>query len=421
MKEMKGVAPVAIAAVIIVAVIAAAAAYLYLTPPEEEEEIATVRFWHVYSPHEENVVRALLDEFEAEHPDIKVTMEMLPYDELRTKLITSTAAGMPPDIVRMDILWMPEFAEMGALLELENYMAETGISTGDFYPGPLSTCMWKGKLYGLPLNTDTRVLGYRKSLLEAAGVSVPTTWDEFLDACKKLTLDKDDDGIIDQWGFDIGWTATWHFNPWLWQAGGAELNSEMTKAVINEGPGVTALQFLVDMIYVHEVMPAPPGDPWGRLARGEVGMIVSGPWIKGIVEGADPAAWEDTGLAVLPKGVEEASIIGGADLAIFVQTDYPDEAWAVVQYMASKYFQLEMAKIGVMATLKAAGEDPVVAGDPFWSVFADQMLTARSRAVHPEYGKMQDTAYGYLEAALLGEMTPKDALDAIAAEWDKLL
>lgn len=412
--------------IIIIAVSSIATYMLFGRPREAKEEIGELRLWHTYSPFEEEVAKNLLDEFEKEHPNIKITMEMIPYGELRSKLITAIAAGQAPDLVRMDIIWVPEYAEMGALLDLDNYIAKAGISANDFYAGPWSTCIWEGTTYGLPLDTNTRVLVYRKDLFNAAGVMVPKTWDEFVEVAKKLTLDKDGDGLIDQWGWVIqdSGIGSWQFDPFLWQAGGDVLNPKKTSCIINEEPGVKALEFLVDLIYKYKVCPSSLDlwkDQWGMFVRGEVAMIHDGPWVKGIIESMNPDVLDQMGLAVKPKGVEEASVIGGEDLVSFKQTKFPDAAWEVMRYMTSKHFQLEMGKVGQIPVLKAAGGDPVLKDDPFWKVFLEQMRTAKARPVHPQFSKMDEIIHRHLEAALLGEEPPKAVLDAIANEINELL
>jgi len=87
----------------------------------------------------------------------------------------------------------------------------------------------------------------------------------------------------------------------------------------------------------------------------------------------------------------------------------------------SEHFQLEMGKAGVLPTLKAAGENPYFTEDPYLSVFIRQMSTALPRAVHPAYGQMNEIIHNYLVAAFRQEMSPKEALDAMAEEIDKLL
>src|SRR5690606_36046300 len=103
-----------------------------------------------------------------------------PYDEFRKKLLTSMAGGTAPDLIRADIAWVPEFAELGALARLDEVMPDFDDYAGKVFPGPLSTNLWKGNYYGLPLDTNTRLLLWNKQMYEAAGLSEPpATIEEF--------------------------------------------------------------------------------------------------------------------------------------------------------------------------------------------------------------------------------------------------
>jgi multiple sugar transport system substrate-binding protein len=391
----------------------------------EQEGVVELLFWHTYSVHEANRARELFDEFEAQNPKIKVKMEYVPYHALRTKLLTYLAVGeAPADLIRLDIIYVPELANMSVLLPLDDYLDTLGVGAQDFYPGPWATVLWENHVWGLPLNTNTQVLFYRKDYFEAEGLSPPTTWEEFLEVARKLTKDLDGDGKIDRWGGTVGGDWSWHFDIWLWQNGGAELSPDMKRAVINETPGVEALTFLVDMIHKDKVVP-PPEEwmmPYQGFALGYYSMIIEGPWAKELMMTVNSSVDTYMGVAPLPSGpVKEASIVGGEDLVIPKYVKNKEAVLKLVKFMMSEHFQLEMGKVGVLPTLKAAGENPYFTEDPYLSVFIRQMSTALPRAVHPAYGQMNDIIHNYLDAAFRLDMSPREALDTMAAEIDKLL
>jgi multiple sugar transport system substrate-binding protein len=304
-------------------------------------------------------------------------------------------------------------------------MKKAGIKPEDFFSGPMETCVWKGKTYGLPLNTCTKALFYRKDMLESVGVKPPKTWEELIDVAKKLTKDVDGDGEIDVWGFVYDGAWSWHFNPFLWQAGGMELSPDKKECVINSEEGIRALQFLLDLIYVHKVAPPPEKWKWGieAIAKGEGAMAIDGPWGWACAHdlfGLDVDKY--LGVTLLPKGpVREASVTGGENIVIPKFTKHPNEAFKVAQYMVSYHFQVEMIKADVFPTLKAAAMDPLIKENPLWSVFAKQMEVALPRAVHPAYGKINEIIHTYLEKAFYRELSAKEALDTIKVEVDKLL
>lgn len=412
---------IAIAIVVIIVLVGAVGIFMFLPPPKE-----TLRFWHSYGATELEKAETLIKEWDENQTNIEVEMEYVPYDMLFQKMVTLLAAGeVPCDLARYDIALTPGLAEMGVLTNLNDLAEAAGISKDDFYPGPWETCVWEGGLYGLPLDTTTRILFYRKDLLEAEEVSVPTTWDELKSISSQLTKDLDVDGVTDQWGFFYEGYDTWHFNSFLWQAGGSELSSDMKTSTVNSSEGVEALQFLLDLIYVDEVNPPPEKWKWPieAISTGETAMGLCGPWGWACcrdIFGLDVET--KLGMATLPAGpAGEASVIGGQNLVMPKFTKHPEEAFELAKYLTSYYYQSAMMEVDQFPTLKAASQADIIAGNPLWVTVAEQMETAKSRVIHPKYAEINDIMHKYLEEAFAQVKTAKEALDAAAAEINELL
>lgn len=423
MKKKSKIIAIAIVIIVVVGgIVGGVAIFMFLRPPE----IMTLRFWHSYGATELEKAETLIEEWDENQTNIEVEMEYVPYDLLLQKMVTLLAAGeVPCDLARYDIALTPGLAEMGVLTNLNDLAEAAEISKDDFYPGPWETCVWEGGLYGLPLDTTTRILFYRKDLFEAEGVSVPTTWDEIKSVSSQLTKDLDADGVTDQWGFFYEGYDSWHFNSFLWQAGGSELSSDMKTFTVNSNEGVEALQFLLDLIYVDEVNPPPEKWKWPieAISTGETAMGLSGPWGWACcrdIFGLDVEA--KLGMAILPAGpAGEASVIGGQNLVMPKFTEHPEETFELAKYLTSYYYQSAMMEVDQFPTLKAASQANIIAGNPLWATVAEQMETAKSRVIHPKYAEINDIMHKYLEEAFAQVKTAKEALDAAAAEINKLL
>src|SRR5690606_10729622 len=155
------------------------------------QEPVTITFWHTYnevSPENQTLVETVIPMFEAEHPNIKVESVPYPYDGFRQALLTSAAGGEGPDLVRLEIIWSPEFAEQGILMNLSEQMPDFEEYAAAVFPGPLSTNAYNGSYYGLPLDTNTRVLIYNPALLAQAGIDAPAeTIDDLRAQCEAVT------------------------------------------------------------------------------------------------------------------------------------------------------------------------------------------------------------------------------------------
>ena len=154
-----------------------AAATLFAAAPALADDI-TLTFWGAYgnggnSVQQDALNNTLIPAFEAAHPGVTVKYVDIPYDSLLQKLTTSAAGGELPDLVRADLGWVPQFAKLGVLVPLSDAMADYKTLGAATYPGSLSTNLYKGKYYGLPLDTNTRVLITSQDALDKAGLSAP--------------------------------------------------------------------------------------------------------------------------------------------------------------------------------------------------------------------------------------------------------
>lgn len=161
------------------------------------------------APEELEVWEAVVDDFHAANPNISVKVDVSDWDSYWTKLNTLIAGGTPPDVFAMDAPLFLDWQSRGALLNLQPYIDKNPGLLEGFYPQTLTAYKTPDGYYGLPRDFQTIVLFYNKDMFDAAGVEYPTsdwTYDDLLAAAKTLTLDKDSDGKIDQYGF---WSDTW--------------------------------------------------------------------------------------------------------------------------------------------------------------------------------------------------------------------
>lgn len=166
---MKRGGPFALACVLLLAACARQAA------PQRE----VVRFWAM--GREAEVVGGLIDEFERENPGIAVDVQQVPWTAAHEKLLTAYAADELPDIFQLGNTWVPEFAMLGALEPLQPRVdASREVEQADYFPGIWDTNVIDGRLVGVPWYVDTRLLFYRRDLLQKAGFDhPPRSWPEW--------------------------------------------------------------------------------------------------------------------------------------------------------------------------------------------------------------------------------------------------
>src|ERR1051326_6177922 len=100
----------------------------------------TITFWDAYSsdgPEVKRLEKVLIPAFEKEHPGIVVKDVTIPYDSLHQKLITAVAGSQLPDLVRADIIWVPELPNLGVLQLLDTTLPDFKSISKKVFPGPL--------------------------------------------------------------------------------------------------------------------------------------------------------------------------------------------------------------------------------------------------------------------------------------------
>jgi multiple sugar transport system substrate-binding protein len=148
-----------------------------------------VTLWHMEQPpHRVARIQELIDEFNAANPDVVVRQEPQNWGEIYAKAPAAVAAGAGPDM----LFAIPDFAPIlkgiGALTSVEDFVAELD-AKHDFVDSAVEAYTYDGGVWAVPLYNMTMHLWYRPSVLDAAGVAVPTTWEEWRAAAEALTTD----------------------------------------------------------------------------------------------------------------------------------------------------------------------------------------------------------------------------------------
>ncbi|MGZ3583147.1 MAG: extracellular solute-binding protein [Ktedonobacterales bacterium] len=381
----------------------------------------TITFWHTYNvtgPENKNLIEKVIPAFEKANPGIKVKSQDIPYDSMLQKVIASIAGGNGPDVIRADIIWMPQLAKVNALVQMDDVVSAR---RSEFFAGPLATCFYKGHYYGLPLDTNTRVIFYNKSLFQRAGISqAPATSDDFKAAATKIHALG---GNI--FGYAEGGLDAWNILPWIWSFGGAVTNEDFSKATgyINNPQSVAGVQFLADLFDSKALSPSILGGSSlatsDAIGKNLAGMIIDGPWMPPIFQSTYPTL--EYGLAPMPAGPggQSASVVGGEDIAILKSTQKLAATKKFVEFMTSKEAQVLMGQVGQMPVLQSASTDSSLPS--YFSVFSQQLQTAKPRTVSPNWQKIDGALTDAFNTVLRHKASAQTALDLAAATIDSLL
>lgn len=156
--------------------------------------------WQAEEPGFSEWWREIIPEFERLNPNVEVNIYPVPIDGFVETMMTRVATGNPPDILQLPSRYVLSFANLGLLEPIDEYLAGTDILEA-WTPMQSKTMVWNGENIGVVLLVNGVSLLYNERMFEEAGVTVPTTLDELLEAARRLTKDTDGDGVVDQYGF----------------------------------------------------------------------------------------------------------------------------------------------------------------------------------------------------------------------------
>lgn len=292
--------------------------------------------------------QAFETEFYKTHPNIRVEVESVPWLRMFDKLLISTAGGRTPDVSRVSSTYFVPCAAKNLLEDLGPYIArDKEFDIKDFYaPAVEGWGKYQGKIYAIPGDVDIYAMYYNKNMFDKYHIPYPDgTWDwkKFLEVAKKLCVDTDGDGKLEQWGCvpDQTWQT------YVWQNGGDVLNADGTKCILDSPAAYEGLQWMCDLRLKYHVAPsaADAADIGSQklFTNGQIGMYISGSWAAGIVFPKEITTFKYD-CAPMPKGKERASFIGGACWGILKGSKHKKEAWELVKFMTSPAMQRHFAE-----------------------------------------------------------------------------
>ena len=386
--------------------------------------VTKISFWHAYatnaaSPELQRLTKIVIPRFEKLNPTIKVNQVPFAYGDLQQKLTTSTAGGTLPDVIRSDIAWVPQYAKLGVFAALDKAMPDFKSLASVTYKGSLATNFYKGHYYGLPLDTNTRVLMYNQSALEAAGIAKPPATFADLRADAPKLKAKGIDLFAD------GGTGGWNVLPWIWSGGGSLTNASYTKATgyLNSTKTIAAVQLLVDLYKQGAIPSLITGDQGAvgtedGLATGRYATILDGPWMFPIFRSAYPNFHLQT--APVPAGPGGSiSVVGGEDIVMTQASKHKQAAEAFIRFMLSPWAQTQMAHAGQMP-VRTDVTKQLTKINAYYAIFQKQLQTARPRTPSPNWPQI-DTILGNAVATALKSGDTQGALDVAAKQIDGLL
>ena len=385
-------------------------------------EIAgTVTYWDTSNDAEKVVYRKIAEDFEKKYPKVHVKYVHVNFGDANAKFKNAAGAGGDgaPDVMRTEVAWVSDFANLGYLAPLDGTPALK--NADDYLPAPASSTKFEGKTYAVPQVTDTLALFYNRKLLKQAGVSVPADFDELKADGRKIKAETGADGLYLR-GDDPYW-----FLPYLYGEGGRLVDAKHKKITVDDGPGAKAFAEMKDLLDSGAaVSDANNGQENGLKAfkDGDVAMIIDGPWdIAGALEGKQFTDTSNLGVAAVPAGGSaQGAPQGGWDLSVYAGSGNLDASYAFARYMSSPEVQKRTTKeLSLLPTRTSVYDEDVVRKNTMVQFFKPAVDKAHQRAWIPQGNSLFEPVRVQMNAVLFGDTTPKEAAAKVGTAYGKLL
>jgi multiple sugar transport system substrate-binding protein len=395
-------------------------------PAAEEQVELTFSVWG--DPAELAILQEIADDFEAENPNVNVTVTVSDWDTYWDKLQTTLAGGNPPDVFAMDAPLYPDYQSRGVLLNLQDLIDRDSFDLSGYYPESLVCYNTADGYFGLPRDIQPSVMYINTDMFDEAGIPYPEdgwTWDELIEIGQQLTKDTDGDGTIDQYGL---WADIWDmellWGAMIWQFGGEILNEDYTQTLLAEGGAMDAWQTIYDMIFEHGIMPDPSvaeqfGDPF---ESGNAAMTPAGHWVVPYYGSVD-FNWDVVPLA---QNVNQQSMVNSVGFVISRDSQHPEEAWAFLKHLVGEPGQTKITALGlgVPSLMAIANSDAYLeqpTADINHQLFLDVMDYSRVKPCFRGYDEWATLIGDGMFSVWIGEAGLQETLDALVPQADAIL
>ena len=361
-------------------------------PTKSEEPAATGKRKVVYfigfgtgtAPAQVDGQKALIEKFNASHPDIEVELMIVPHEESITRFTAMVAGGDAPEIIgAAGFATIGILGDTGVIEDLGPFIEKSKFDTSIFY-GPIVDVMKSFFPEGqkaLPFGIYPSMVFYNKDAFDAAGLDYPPhaygdetwTFDKIREDGMKLTLDKAgndatqaefDPAQIVQWGFDNSWTDMRNYlTEWGAPGVGLVTTPDMKTAIVNQKEWVTGLQWLSDGIWKDHFIPDAAGQAtYGNVGNGDpfssglVAMFLTHTWympegLTGINFEYDlaPVPVSPSGQQIVRSDVDGFAMVKGSD--------QQEAAWEFMTWLVQPEQIVDVCQVyGCLPPIKAVEE-----------------------------------------------------------------
>lgn len=357
------------------------------------------------NPVEQKLLKQVLQDFEAEHPTIKVKYEVISdqyMDVLKTRLVGEAA----PDVFYLDALEAPFLMSQNVLEPLNSYITPE-FDLADFEETLLNSFKYQNQIYGLPKDYSTLVLFYNKKAFAAAGLSnPPKTWDELRSYSKQLT------GKLNRYGFGV--TPELARQAYKIKAFNGQVVDQNGYATFASEAGLQGLQLVVDQYRKDRssALKSDVGTNSGNemFGQSKVAMVIEGNWAIPYLTETFPQLEFATAEVPTING-KKGTMVYTVAYVMNKQAQHKAQAWELISYLTGKQGMQKWTGTGfALPTRKSVAQKLGYDQDPLRSPLVAGVDYATPWQVGKYPGAIVNNFDNQFISALLGQQPLKQAM-----------
>lgn len=375
------------------------------------------------------VFNEIADSFAADHPDVNVTFESLPFASYTTTLTTQIAGGNPPDLAWILERTASDFVNSGILAPLNDAFTNAeGFDYDDMIEKPTELWRLDGELYAVPFSTSPLAIFANTDMIKAAGARTPAelieagewTWDNVMATAAKVA-EGDKDGIIVR---DFNY-QTWQNLAAIWRGWDASpWSADGETCTFADPEMVEAMTFLHKAIFQDGALPG-PGESVDFFA-GDAAMSITQISRASLLPAGDDAfAWDLVPLPAGPAG--EYSVIGQAAIGVFEDSPNADLAVEFLAHMTNPENSAKLAQFfppirqSLLNAETLGATNPLLTPEMIENVVVQGIAQGETLPVHEGYSEIQQLVRAELDALWRPDADVKQVLGAVCQSIQPLL
>lgn len=404
---------------------------------QAQDDVVTIEYWQYTFEPRSIAMDMLIEQFEAENPDIDVIHNAdIAYENFRDEIAASAPAGVGPDVVTLFYGWIPAFVDAEYLIPLPQDEFPHDMIESSFSP-MVAESKFLDEYWALPTAVRSLALFYNKDLFTEAGLdpeSPPTTTEEFLEMAQQLTqYDGNGTGIenLTKMGYAAEMTGQahhWFREVLIRQYGGVPYSDDNREVLWNSPEGCEAFSYLASFEtefntgtsdgFLYE-------NATDAFINGDLALHIDGSFRVGTL--ANNAPDLNYGVAELPAGPNgEKHTFGSYWTHGITRQAAADDAKLEASIRFLKFITspeagtLWVNEVGELPAQLEAASDPELLSDPILGPFAAGLEYAHATFFVDETAQRQHLIDAY-DQIRLGGVDPCEALSEAAALEQSLL